>query len=252
MMLYLYHMNSTLSTSNERKMGWEDTDSIGPETSCSVNSDSAQSVITGSIESNLTGNLCNGTGKVSGIYKIINKVNGKYYVGSSNDIIDRWRAHRRELRYGNHVNDHLQKSWNKYGKQSFDFIIVETTEPKREMLISTEQTYLNIAKLNKDGCYNMNFAATGADPDDYVIEKLRAKSLALWKTPDYAQKVSAALRGLPSHRKGKQIPEKTRQRIIASRLHGKDNPRYGVPRSEETKAKIRETKRRRREEILNL
>ena len=166
--------------------------------------------------------------------------------------MDRWRAHRRELRDGNHVNDHLQKSWNKYGKGAFGFIVVEKVEPNRETLIDTEQRYLDMAGLDKDSCYNMNFEATGADPSDYVIEKLRAKSFALWKNPDYSKKVSAALRGLPSHRKGKQIPEKTRQKIIATRLHGKDNPRYGVPRSEETKTKIRETKRKQRETMLNL
>jgi len=34
---------------------------------------------------------------VQGIYKIINKNNGKYYVGSSVDIKERWNEHRRNL-----------------------------------------------------------------------------------------------------------------------------------------------------------
>lgn len=29
--------------------------------------------------------------KISGIYKIINKINGKYYVGSSDNILGIWR-----------------------------------------------------------------------------------------------------------------------------------------------------------------
>jgi group I intron endonuclease len=217
-------MEALMSTSKENKL-WGENVSIEPQ---QKSENRTVFEATGSMpitENDSVKSECKSTGKISGIYKVINKVNGKYYVGSSNDIVERWRDHRRELGDGNHVNDHLQKSWNKYGKESFDFIVIERVESKREMLIETEQRYLDVAGLDKDGCYNMNFEATGADPSDYVIEKLRAKSLALWKTPDYAQKVSAALRGLPSHRKGKQIPEKTRQKIIASRLHGKDNPR---------------------------
>src|SRR3989304_1436717 len=63
--------------------------------------------------------------KISGIYKIINKTNGKYYVGSSNDIIGRWFTHKSQLNRNNHCNPHLQRAWNKYGKDNFEFIIVE-------------------------------------------------------------------------------------------------------------------------------
>jgi hypothetical protein len=32
--------------------------------------------------------------KIKGIYKIINKIDGKYYVGSSSNIYKRWNAHK--------------------------------------------------------------------------------------------------------------------------------------------------------------
>ena len=49
-----------------------------------------------------------------GIYKIENKVNGKVYIGQSVNIKKRWKQHKYELNSNNHVNKHLQASWNKY------------------------------------------------------------------------------------------------------------------------------------------
>lgn len=60
-----------------------------------------------------------------GIYKIINQIDGKYYVGSSNNIEgNRWPYHKYHLRKGDHYNNHLQNAWNKYGESCFEFVIV--------------------------------------------------------------------------------------------------------------------------------
>ena len=63
-----------------------------------------------------------------GIYKIENKVNGKVYVGQSVNIETRWKNHRCELNRGTHYNDYLQRSWNKYGADNFDFSVIEECE----------------------------------------------------------------------------------------------------------------------------
>lgn len=63
---------------------------------------------------------------VSGIYAIVNTVNGKQYIGSSKSIYYRWsQNHLPTLRQGNHHNRHLQAAWNKYGEQSFEMRIIE-------------------------------------------------------------------------------------------------------------------------------
>ena len=64
-------------------------------------------------------------GKTSGVYKIVNRVNGKYYVGSSNHILKRWTRHKNDLDNNKHRNIHLQRAWNKYGENNFHFCIVE-------------------------------------------------------------------------------------------------------------------------------
>lgn len=95
----------------------------------------------------------------SGIYKIVNKVNGKYYVGSSVNIKQRWKTHIYQLNKGIHNNPKLQFAWNKYGKETFIFEIVETVSV--ELLEKIEQSYLNIIKNDyinqKDTHYNISY-----------------------------------------------------------------------------------------------
>jgi len=63
--------------------------------------------------------------RVAGIYKILNKINGKFYIGSSRYIKHRWSTHKRFLNNNNHDNSYLQAAWNKYGENAFELIILE-------------------------------------------------------------------------------------------------------------------------------
>lgn len=61
-----------------------------------------------------------------GIYAIKNNINNKLYIGSAfNDFNGRNRMHLSTLRRNIHHNKHLQRAWNKYGEDSFSFIILE-------------------------------------------------------------------------------------------------------------------------------
>ena len=61
----------------------------------------------------------------SGIYIITNIVNGKSYIGSSLDYLQRIRQHKYSLRKGTHYNNHLQSSFNKYTERNFTFNLLE-------------------------------------------------------------------------------------------------------------------------------
>lgn len=63
--------------------------------------------------------------KIIGIYKILNKINNKFYIGSSINIRKRFKEHERCLKLGIHSNKHLQSAWDKYGSNNFEFIIIE-------------------------------------------------------------------------------------------------------------------------------
>lgn len=80
----------------------------------------------------------------SGIYKILNKVNGKFYIGSAIELAKRWREHSYHLNRKTHKNSYLQNAWNKYWNISFEFIILELCEP--EKLIEREQHWIDTLK----------------------------------------------------------------------------------------------------------
>lgn len=97
---------------------------------------------------------------ISGIYIIDNLINGKCYIGSSNDVVLRLRHHRKELRGGYHSNSYLQRSWNKYGEKSFDLRLLEKCTVKQ--LLKLEQKYINehMTCIRSLG-YNLNQNASG-------------------------------------------------------------------------------------------
>ena len=76
----------------------------------------------------------------TGIYKIENKVNGKFYIGSAVHFSNRKSDHFRRLRLNTHKNIYLQNSYNKYGKDNFIMVLIEKCE--KEELPIREQYYI--------------------------------------------------------------------------------------------------------------
>lgn len=152
--------------------------------------------------------------KTSGIYNIVNKVNGKYYVGSSLDICGephgRFYQHKAHLKCQRHYNLHLQSAWNKYKPESFEFIVIEETPCKKNIILEIEQKYLDIAKTEKHKCYNKSFTASGPD---WTEENRRKRSILI------------SGKNNPNYGNGKKIK-------------GKKNPFYGKTHSRESIAKI--------------
>ena len=174
--------------------------------------------------------------KISGIYKIVNKVNGKYYVGSSKNIQNRCRSHFNYLRKNKHPNDYLQKSWNKHGENNFKYIVVEKCKLEDRLII--EQKYLHIAKQNKDKTYNLNFKSVGGpDFNEYSINKIRNSKLGN-KNPMF---------GKHCQNFGKHLSDETKKRISESKkiIYSvkENNPFYGKHHSDETKLKMSNLKK---------
>lgn len=98
--------------------------------------------------------------KVTGIYKITNKVNGKMYIGQSLDIYSRWTHHIWCGRKGN-VEKHTSPIYNairKYGIENFIFEIIEVVNDasllndKEIMYISKFNTYVHSENANGYNC----------------------------------------------------------------------------------------------------
>lgn len=84
-------------------------------------------------------------GMKTGVYKILNTVNGNFYIGSTAwNLRRRWGIHRRSLLENKHPNQHLQYAWNKYGELAFVFEIVEECVPSQCLI--REQHYIDTLK----------------------------------------------------------------------------------------------------------
>lgn len=79
----------------------------------------------------------------SGIYVILNVVNYKMYIGSTNDFDRRKYEHLKKLRGNYHYNKYLQRSFNKYKEESFKFIVYQRFNGSQEELLELEQSYLD-------------------------------------------------------------------------------------------------------------
>ena len=97
---------------------------------------------------------------MTGVYKITNTHNWKYYIGSSVDIHLRWKKHLARLRNNNHENAYLQNAYNKYGEEAFELSILE--ECSREQQYIREQYYItNLQAIKKKIGYNLSPSAKG-------------------------------------------------------------------------------------------
>ena len=177
-----------------------------------------------------------------GIYKIINVVNNKFYVGSAVNLRKRKARHFSELRTGKHKNRHLLAAWNKYGEQTFVFVVVEEVED-RALLLEAENRWLK-QHVGKDYCYNIGTDATapamglsgelsptwGYQHTDEARERIGFHSRGRGHTPESREKIRHFLLGKP---KSAAVRAK-----ISATLSGAGNPNYGKPRSEEFKAKV--------------
>jgi group I intron endonuclease len=91
----------------------------------------------------------------TGIYKILNTTNNKVYIGSATHIEKRWRDHKWYLNHNIHHNSHLQSSWNKYGAEVFEFIIL--LECRIDDLLTNELKFILAHNSFDNNCgYNVN------------------------------------------------------------------------------------------------
>jgi len=97
----------------------------------------------------------------SGVYQIRCLITGQIYIGSAVNMLARWAEHRRSMRRGAHVNQHLQQAWNKYGEENFEFTVVEYV--KRAFLLRIEQEWIDKSQCS-DRRIGFNIAPVAGSP----------------------------------------------------------------------------------------
>lgn len=156
--------------------------------------------------------------RTAGIYKIVNVINNKIYVGSAVNLVGRKHTHFSLLRNNKHPNKHIQSAFNKYGSQNFYFEIIEyipTVKDKlkfKDILLSREQYW--IIKLNvcdKNVGYNkcpIAGSVLGSTRDENYVHHFKGKK----RSEHVKKKISESLKGHIACNKGKKMSESQLQK----------------------------------------
>ena len=155
--------------------------------------------------------------KSPGVYMILNKINGRVYIGSSVNVANRQRSHWRALNEGKHGNSFLQSDWSKCGgSDAFDFIVLVEIQNK-ETAVLVEQTYIDKYYDSQSQCYNICPKAESC----LGVKRTEAQKEHL------------------SHKIKEKGPEYLMSNPV---LHaGPHHPNRGKPRTEDVKQRIRDT-----------
>ncbi len=148
------------------------------------------------------------------IYKITNKINKKFYIGSAVNLSLRISCHKAGCQ-----GRKLKNAIKKYGWDNFEFSILE--RPPKEDLIKREQYYLDLLKP-----YLQNVG--------YNICPIAASCLGCKHSE--ATKVKIRERNI-----GRIVSEETKKKMSLAKkdkYFGKDNPHFGKHHSLEAKSKI--------------
>lgn len=199
--------------------------------------------------------------KQSGIYAIINTTNDKFYIGSAQNIKARWAEHRRDLRRGDHNNQHLQRAWNKYGAEAFVFTVLfsctlDVFLDREQHCLDTLRPEYNVARDARAPMLGLKHTTAAKSkiakaskargmPRD-VINKAAAVNRGSKHTSDHIEKVRATLFGNTRKRGKKQGPHSPEHSAkIAAALRGKPkSPEHcaNIAKAKQLEAKLKKEK----------
>lgn len=145
------------------------------------------------------------------IYGILNKISGKYYIGSTVSFSKRKSRHLKLLRENKHHSYLLQKEWE---EGLFEFIILEKVLEK-ELLIEREQWWID----NTNSFYNICKIANsslGIKRTEETKEKVRQANLGL-KHPEWRNEIKSKAQGGDNHwTKKKKFSQESKNKMSES------------------------------------
>ena len=152
---------------------------------------------------------------VCGVYLLKDTVTGATYVGSARRIRTRISIHFHDMRRRSHQGTYrkFRETLNTYGASVFRAELLQECLP--EELLAAEKVW--IAKLQPTE--NLYVCTDGREVySENTRQKKSAAVAALWKTPEYHAKASAARRGNSFALGYKCTPEQVANRQKAARL----------------------------------
>lgn len=156
-----------------------------------------------------------------GVYFIVNKINNKFYVGHSTNIHKRFLSHKSYLRRNIHHCAFLQRSWNKYGEDNFDFRVFKVYNTLEESIL-LEQKFIDHCKILYNTSREANFGGdllSNHPNRTEIIARIKRSSLL------YISTLSSKERALKFGQPGKLNPmfgknhsDKTKRLISVKKL----------------------------------
>lgn len=193
-------------------------------------------------------------------YKTTNRINGKYYYG----VHSSYTKSGEDSYLGSGTL--LQKAIKKYGKDNFKKEILKEFDTLEEAY-RWEEEHVTEVEVRDPNCYNVRLGGLGGIGGSVYLHRDRTmtrvppvlveqylqegwelgmsddwlqKVHRLELTEEHKQKISKALKGKPSPLRGTHISEEHKQKLSKARKGKSNYWSLGVPRSEETKEKIRQ------------
>lgn len=144
---------------------------------------------------------------MSGIYIITNLVNGKTYIGKSNNIKRRFSEHRN---LNKESNKSLLFAYKKYGIENFSFDVLEICDISE----LNEREMFWIEKLNPE--YNRTRGGDGNFGrilSDESKEKLRRAGKRIWESKTEEEKAAFKRTNLSGPKQGHAVSKATREKL---------------------------------------
>ncbi len=135
-----------------------------------------------------------------GIYKIVNRTNGKTYVGQSVDIERRFAEHKTPKANG---NDRLHNDIKTLGIDNFDFQVIE--------LCTKDE--LNAKELHYIRSLNPFYNCIGKQRPKETREKISKTLKKRWINLDEEEKQKIIKNNLKGPRKGHEVSQATREKL---------------------------------------
>ena len=178
-----------------------------------------------------------------GIYCIRNIITGDRYIGKARDIFVRCGQHKSLLRANRHTYKTgtlslLQKAWNKYGENAFQFEAIELCPA--EVTSEREVYWIDFYRCNRaksDHGYNATDGGDGATGNQNVKNRVQINN---GTTQRLVEKSDVKMYLLDGYQKG--LLPSTVNKIKNNRPDrtGANNPNFGKTFSESTRERMRD------------
>lgn len=131
----------------------------------------------------------------SGIYKITNIINNKYYIGSAYNLYKRFKEHKSALKNNRHHNTQLTRFINKYGLDKLKFELLEACDVLE--LEFKEQYYISTTKLIFNETLNVNSCNRGKQLSEEHKQNISKsiKNKNITRSDETKSKISIANKG---------------------------------------------------------